>query len=124
MTSSAQLSAAPGETSGQSIGSTVKALLLLDKLKSVAVDPGASTLAVFTILSVNGRVTAASPIVIVAKFRLDSLAVTANTAATGSGTGSSAVPVNSATSMAIVPPIPLLKDNSNVPSSVPALVGS
>ena len=124
MTSSAQLSVEPGATSGQFTGSTVKAVLLLDKLKSVAVDPDASALEVFCISSVNGSVTAASPIVIVPKSRLDSLAVTASTAATGSGTGSSAAPVKSATSIAIVPPRPLLKDNSNVPSSVPAVVGS
>ena len=61
---------------------------------------------------------------IVPKSRLDSLAVTASTAATGSGTGSSAAPMKSATSIAIVPPRPLLKDNSNVPSSAPAVVGS
>ena len=102
----------------------MKAPLLLDKFNSVAIDPDASTLEVFSMLSVNGSVTAASPIVIVPKSRLDSLAVTASTAATGSGAGSSAVPVNSATSMTIVPPIPLLKENSNVPSSAPTLVGS
>ena len=60
----------------------------------------------------------------VPKSRVAGVAVIVSAAGSGGSTGSSAVPIKLATSMAIVAPRPLLKDSSSAPSSAPAVVGS